>query len=313
MIKVHLFSYSTNNNYSMYYPSMAEVEDFDIFSWLEDHFGSSALQNDIKKRKRKTPSENYKRKKDAQRKAYRLTRYAVFDIRRYFPTMIINCLNSSDINLTKRFFETYCTENSYVIDCSAVECTFYRSVFKPLLVAQGYNAMLKYCETLFQRSPDCIRTIHEVQIRTRYNSPTTILASYRYDGVITHKLKHTHKEVKMIELIDQGNFIQNSEGDLIAVGPHAEELAPMLKEQQQQKFDFHCEVEPVEMPTRLQVENCVILQLNDEGKITSIDAVSCMAAAESYMTSLCTPSWMQRRTTSMIHLNDPNFNQRKKH
>lgn len=112
----------------------------------------------------------------------KIPRLLKHDLRRFYPKMLVNVLNSQDHQLVHDFFHKFFVPEAsleMLQDLSSVWQTRDGTNNPPRSIINGRNNLIQYCYTVFQSFPDVAMTLQQVDIqRSNYDRHSQVHLKY---------------------------------------------------------------------------------------------------------------------------------------
>lgn len=234
-----------------------------------------------KRRAKRSLEEIRQRKNLRRRRDFFHIHIPKIDIRKRISTMFVNAINAWNMPLLERFLKRYCREDL------ALTSYTNRIKYSPLLtLVKGCGHVVHYASSFANCIPDACMRMHTTEIRTK-SMQSIIISEITYEGTIMYKPKSMEQDARFTYLLEHGNAIVQGESGLKAVGPDAAELERILHQCIRDDSRFS-ELEPLPVPVPYRRSGCLILKLDQNDLVESVDIVdACSSAFDYYQPLQC--------------------------
>eukprot|EP00981_Chlorochromonas_danica_P003447 scaffold654_cov207-Ochromonas_danica.AAC.32 len=238
--------------------------------------GTTAL-----KRKYRPLSDEARARRNARRRTcVKRIRLLKEDLRRNIPVMLANAANSCDKAMIQSFFDQYGHPDIRFTDYSPC-LKVLDTAFSCITVLQGVEKMARYASSFREYVPDMSIRVLNSEVRVRADGSCLIVNRTHFSSTLLFYPPISEDQQQIKRLLDQGNVVvKESNASLAAQGPQADEMVDLIR---------RCE----DLPAFWQGNQCtepidaggegfVIIHMDENGYIDTIDIVSDIDAPEKY-------------------------------
>lgn len=212
------------------------------------------------------------------------------DTRKYLVFMMLNSINSGDLKLIRKFHRKYFRPDTILTDFSGRLASIGHGI--ALNVMKGSESILGFTKAMLELTPDICIEIQDTELRVRQDNTSIITSRIAIRLTMTSKPKVRECDVKITELLEQGNNLMKSDANgLQAIGPRADEVEMIIRDRALSVGDWFEDVTPLAKPVHFQSHGVWIIRLDAKGFVLAMDIVDEISARE----YLFLPKYPERR------------------
>lgn len=194
--------------------------------------------------------------------------------------MVVHTFNSYNFDLIAGFLGMYYRPDMILTDLSSRLASAGHGI--ALNVMKGPSGILGFLKGLFACSPDGYVALNDTEVRVRQDNTSVIVSRITIHRTMTSKPKIKESDVKMTQLLEQGNNLMKSDEDsLQAVGPRADEMDEIIRERNAASSgNWFEDVTPLDKPVYFNSHGVWIIRLDAQGFVKSVDTLDEVTARD---------------------------------